>query len=64
MDFSQAVQFGGIGIAALSLWVVYKLMTNHDEHMRSTIDRNTDAWIENTKALTNLSSIIERRKDL
>ena len=48
------IQGGGILIALVLAWIVYKLVTNHDHHLQGLVDRNTDAWIQNTSAITKL----------
>lgn len=67
------VQAGGVGIALVSLWIIYQmtkiqahaqeLLTNTlnkiaEEH-RQTIDRNTDAWTANTGVLAKLNERIK-----
>ena len=49
------IQGGAVGISLLLIWVVYKLVSNHDQHMLESLDRNTLAWIENAKALQQLA---------
>lgn len=53
------IQGGAVGIALVALWVIYKLVSNHDEHLQKVVERNSDAWIDNTKALTKLVSTLE-----
>lgn len=49
------IQGGAVGISLLLIWVVYKLVTNHDAHLLNALERNTDSWNKNTEALTRLS---------
>ena len=62
MDVQTLVQGGAVGISILLIWVVYKLVTNHDAHLLDALNRNTDAWIKNTAALTTLSDKIANSK--
>lgn len=48
------VQGGGIGLCVLLIWVIYKLVTNHDSHLLDALDRNTKAWSNNEIAITKL----------
>lgn len=49
MEVTDIVQYGGVGLAALSMWIVYKLSGNHIEH--------------NTEATKNLSVVIAELKE-
>lgn len=49
------VQAGAIGLALALIWVVYKLVTNHDAHLLDALERNTDAWVKNAEAITKLN---------
>ena len=63
MDTIQyIIQGGAVGLTLVALWIIYKLATNHDAHMLDALDRNTNAWSENTKALQKLVDVIELRK--
>lgn len=53
------IQGGAIGISLLLIWVVYKLVTNHDNHLLDALNRNTEAWNKNTEALTKLGERIK-----
>lgn len=60
------IQGGGILIALVLAWIVYKLTTNHSKHLEAVVDRNTQAWKENSssnletaKALTSLVTTLE-----
>lgn len=48
------VQGGGIGISMVLIWVIYKLVTNHETNILSALNRNSDAWAKNEIALTKL----------
>lgn len=54
------VEGGAVGIAVLLIWVVYKLVTNHDSHMLDALNRNTDAWLKNAEALGRLSEKLDK----
>lgn len=56
------IQGGAVSLALVSLWVIYKLVTNHDNHMLEAfnknleaLDKNTEAWLKNAEALTRLT---------
>lgn len=52
MDNIQTIiQGGAVGLCAFTMWILYKVVTNHGKHLEKTVDRNTEAWINNTKAL-------------
>jgi hypothetical protein len=60
------IQGGSVGVALVSLWLVYKMNQGQQETTRTiadanrlAIERNTDAWIKNTEALTKLSERIK-----
>lgn len=61
-SLSTLIQGGAVGIALVCLWVIYKLVTNHDKHLQGLVDRNTDAWIKNTQALTKLTDGLKIRR--
>jgi hypothetical protein len=52
------VQGGSVSVALACLYIVYKLVSNHDAHLLEALNRNTDAWIKNTEALTRLTGEI------
>jgi uncharacterized phage-like protein YoqJ len=54
------VQAGAVGIALALIWVVYKLVTNHDNHLLDALERNTDAWVKNSAAISKLTEKIDR----
>lgn len=54
------IQGGAVGISLVLIWVVYKLVSNHDEHLQSVVNKNTDAWVENAKALTKLTDKLDQ----
>lgn len=54
------VQAGFAGTTILLIWVVWKLVTNHDNHMLDSLNRNTDAWGKNTEALSRLCEKIDQ----
>lgn len=59
-SISVLVQGGAVGLCVLLIWVVYKLVSNHDEHLQAVVQRNTDAWVDNTRALQRLSDKLEK----
>lgn len=59
MTIETIIQGGAVGLAAMLIWVIQKLVTNHDKHLLDALNRNTDAWLENSKALTKLSDKIK-----
>lgn len=56
---ANIIQGGGVLIALVLAWIIYKLLTNHSIHFEKTIDRNTDAWVKNAEALSKLSTTLE-----
>ena len=54
------IQGGAVGIALSCLWIIYKLVTNHDAHLQTVVNRNTDAWIKNSSTNQKLIDVIER----
>ena len=54
------IQGGAVGISILLIWVVYKLVNNHDAHMMDALNRNTDAWVENAKAMAALTQKLNK----
>lgn len=73
---SVLVQGGAVGVALAALYIVYQQnknvgqmytsLTNTLEKIaedhRTTIDRNTDAWTDNTKALAELRETLLNRQ--
>lgn len=57
------VQGGSVGLCILLIWVVYKLVSNHDVHLLEALNRNTDAWSKNEIALTRLIDRLENIKN-
>lgn len=53
------IQGGAVGISILLIFVVYKLVSNHDKHLLDALERNTAAWNKNAEALTALSERIK-----
>lgn len=70
---SVLVQAGAVGISFALIWIVYKQNVNQTktnellvntlmkiaDDGRQTIDRNTDAWKENTSMLAKLNERIK-----
>lgn len=54
------IEGGGVLVALTALWIIRTLVTNHDAHLLKALDKNTDAWIQNAKALTKLTDKLER----
>ncbi len=57
-DPSQLVQYGGTGLAFYLVWVLYRLLSNHEKHFLSMVKEQTDATRENTKVLAELKEVI------
>lgn len=60
-NISEAtVIFGGLTLGLLFLiWVVYKLNTNHGHDWIDVLNKNTDAFIKNAEAISDLSSTVK-----
>ena len=56
---SVIVQGGGIGLSAMLIWVVWRLVSNHDAHLLDALNRNSEAWVKNMEALTRLTEKLE-----
>lgn len=61
------VQGGAVGLALGSLYVIYKMATNHTKHIEEStnrftqaMDRNTDGWIKNAEAMASLKERLDR----
>jgi len=58
---SQTIIFGGLTLVSLALVVlVWRVIRQYGNHTNKVIDRNTDAWIENTKSNQMLSDVIKQ----
>jgi len=58
---SEAIIFGGLTLGLLSMiWLVWKIVKQYGNHTNNVINRNTDAWAENTKSNQKLVDVIER----
>ena len=55
------VFFALIALAAFMGWMVFKISGNHIDHATEATVRNTQAWNDNTAALTGLKTIIETK---
>ena len=56
---SVIVQGGGIGLSAFLIWVIWRLVSNHDSHMLDALNRNSDAWIKNAEMMSKLSEKLD-----
>jgi len=59
MNIIDFLQFGGIGIAGLTLWILYKVITNHFHDSNEIMRENTKATVENTKITSKLAILID-----
>lgn len=58
---SQTIIFGGLTLVSLALIsLFYKFLSNHTQHTNDVIERNTKAWLENSKTNQYLSDTIVR----
>ena len=55
------VMIGLILLAGSSIWVTYKITTNHLEHNQIAWEAQTVATNENTRVLSKLITLIEER---
>ena len=67
-EIQALIQGGAVGIALLSLWIIYKMSVNHTKHIEDAtdrftqaMDRNSDAWVKNAEALGKLSEQMDRK---
>ena len=57
---SEAIIFGGLTLGLLGMiWLVRSIVRQYGNHTNQVIDRNTDAWHENTKSNQKLVDVIE-----
>lgn len=54
------IQGGAVAIALAALWIIYRLVSNHDKHLRDVVDRNTDAWVKTADALARLCEKLKK----
>lgn len=66
-EIPQLIQYGGVGIGFFALWILYRVLTNHEKHFIEMTKQNTEftkestkAIMENTKVLTELKEVILR----
>ena len=65
---AQTIIFGGLTLVSLSLVTLvavvvrayFKQSQNYYNHTNDVINRNTDAWVQNSSALQKLADIIEQ----
>jgi len=50
------IQAGAVGLALVSLWILYTLVSNHMSHNTEAINMNTQAIIELKGAINTLNS--------
>lgn len=69
IEIDTLIQYGGVGLAFFTIWVLYRIITNHETHFIEMTKQNTEftkestkAIIENTKVLTELKDLILRLK--
>ena len=53
------VQIGGIGIAGLALWILWKIVNNHENHFVSVIRENNEAIRRQAVSNQRLTDVIE-----
>ena len=58
------IQGGAVGIALVVLGILYKVVTNHQTHTDSVIERNTEASVKATVMHETLSKSIERMSEI
>jgi len=63
-----AIQGGLAGVAGLALWILFKVVTNHQSHTDTIIERNTEASAKASvthevlaKSIERMSEIIEKK---
>ncbi len=58
---TESIVFGGLTLIGLALvGLIYRIIKFYGNHTNSVIDKNTKAWIENTKSNIKLSNVIDR----
>lgn len=67
-DVSAIAQTGAVGISLVSLWVLYKVLTNHTAHTNDVIEKNAESNVQlasslsaNTEVTRSLKETIERK---
>ena len=56
--------FGGLTLGLISaIYVIYKIVTNHGHDWSKSMDRNSDAFIENAKSNVALIDALHDLKD-
>jgi len=68
MNFQDIIQAGGIGVAVFSIWVLWKIVNNHEKHFVGIVRENNEALQKNalshqhlTDAVNNLISLISQK---
>lgn len=58
-DLKTIAELGATGIAVFSLWINYKLVTNHESHFLAQHDTDTKVIQENTESNVKLLGVID-----
>lgn len=53
------IQGGAVGISFVCLGIIYKMQNGQRQSFIETLERNSDAWNKNAKALAKLSERLE-----
>lgn len=63
MDILQTIiQGGAVGLAALALWIIWKLASNHIEHNTEVVGKLSENLVANTEVLRSLKDTIINKK--
>lgn len=61
----ETIIFGGLTLVSLALiTLVWRVIVRYGNHTNTIIDRNTDAWIKQTRSHERQSSSIDRLTDM
>ena len=63
MNFQDIIQAGGIGVAVFSIWVLWKIVNNHEKHFIQTLNQNSEAIRKQAVSNQRLCDAIQRLSD-
>lgn len=60
---SNVAQTGGVGIALVALWIIYKMVTNHTHDFADIVKENSKSSLELAKSLGSQTEVLRSLKE-
>ena len=59
MNFQNIIQGGGLGVAIFALWILFKIVSNHEKHFLQALKDNSEATKAQSATNQSLKDAIE-----